>query len=283
MKRNCLFWILMSVLCFSTVSCRKYSGFKHDSSGFYYQFYQENEQNPKPETGDFVVVNMALRTDQAVISPMTINNMLVDELYRGDIYCALRSMHLGDSATFIFNGRKFYEKFLGMGDYPYGKTPVYADVKLLKITSKETLDKAEEMFVEQEKRFRHREDSLIRDYADQHFFDSSYYNIRFTYNSRGNGPKAMKDQTVQILFRGLRLDDSEFASNMDPASPFQFEVGKGQVASGWDVFVQNMRVGDRVTMILPSTLAYGDRGSEELKIPPYTPVIYEMELLKIVE
>lgn len=284
MKRNRLIWILVSVLCVSTISCRKYSGFKRDSSGFYYQFHQVNEQNPKPDTGDFVVVNMSLRTDEAVITPMTQNNILIDHLYRGDIYSALCSMHLGDSATFIFDGRKFYEEFLCMGEYPYGKDPIYADVKLLKITLRQNLEKAEKLYNEQMKRIRKREDSLICEYVDQYFADYSTYNgIRYYYNAKGSGPKPTKDQKVQVLFRGLRLDNSVFAFSTDPTSPLQFEVGKGQAAMAWDAMLLNMSVGDRITMIVPSSMAYGERGSEEFNVPPYTPVIYELELLKIVE
>jgi FKBP-type peptidyl-prolyl cis-trans isomerase len=284
MKRNRLV-VLMSLLllCLVTTSCRKYSGFKHDSSGFYYHFHQVNEQNPKPATGDFVVVNMALRTDKDVITPMTLNNMLVDELYRGDIYCALRSMHLDDSATFIFDGRKFYEEFLGMGEYPYGKTPIYADVKLLKIMPKQNLERAEEMYNEQMKLIRQREDSLVWDYVDRHFLDSVYQGIHFTYNLKGNGPKPVKDQTVQVLFVGRRLDNSVFVSRDDSSNPLTFEIGKGQVAAGWDVLLPYMCVGDRITMVVNSSYAFGEKGSEEYQIPPYTPVVYELELQKIVK
>jgi len=284
MKRNCLFWILMSVLCFLTVSCRKYSGFKRDSSGFYYQFHQVNEQNPKPDMGDFVVVNMCLRSDDEVITPMTQNNMLIDDLYRGDIYSALRTMHLGDSATFIFDGRKFYEEFLCMGEYPYGKAPIYADVKLLKITLKQNLEKAEELYNEQMKRIRQREDSLIWEYVDRYFLDyENYHGIYYYHNVKGDGPKPVKDQKVHVLFRGLRLDNTEFASSTDPASPTIFNLGQGQAAVAWDAILPIMSVGDRITMVVPSSLAYGERGCEELNIPAYTPVVYELELLKIEE
>lgn len=284
MKRNRLVVLMcLLLLCLVTTSCRKYSGFKRDSSGFYYHFYQENEQNPKPATGDFVVVNMALRTDETEITPMTLNNMLIDELYRGDIFCALRSMHLEDSATFIFDGRKFYEEFLGMGEYPYGKTPIYADVKLLKIMSKQNLERAEEMYNEQMKKIRHREDSLVWDYVDRNFLDSTYQGIHFTYNSRGNGPSPVNNQTVQILYVGRRLDNSVFYRSEDPNNPTTFDLGQGQVASGWDVILPHLCVGDRITMVLPSSLAFGETGSEELNIPPYTPVVYEIELLKIVK
>ena len=150
MKRSRYLWMLMALLCVTAVSCRKYSGFKH-ISGFYCQYHVQNEGNPQPQTGDFVEVNMALRAGDEVISPMTRNNMLVDDLYHGDIYSALRKMHLGDSATFIFNGKKFYEDFLCMGDYPYGKTPITADIKLLKILTKENIENAEDLLHVQQK------------------------------------------------------------------------------------------------------------------------------------
>lgn len=284
MKKGLLVvWVFVLLLCLVTTSCRKYSGFKRDSSGFYYHFHQENKQNPKPATGDFVVVNMSLRTDEAEITPMTFNNMLIDELYRGDIFCALRSMHLEDSATFIFDGRKFYEEFLGMGEYPYGKKPVYADVKLLKIVPKQNLERAEEMYNEQMKKIRQREDSLVWDYVDRNFLDSTYQGIHFTYNLRGNGPRPVKNQTVQVLYVGRRLDNSVFYRCEDPNNPMTFELGEGQVASGWDVILPHLCVGDRITMVLNSSLAFGETGNEELNIPPYTPVVYEMELLKIVK
>lgn len=281
MKNTRILLAFLLLLCVVMTSCKRYSGFKHDSKGFHYKFHQLNEKNPKPETGDFVVVNMGLRTDDAVITPMTQTNMLIDELYRGDIYCALRSMHLEDSATFIFNGRKFYEKFLGMGDYPYGKSPIYADIKLLKIMSKENLEKAKEMYDEHMQQIRRREDSLVWDYVDQHFLDSVCHGIHFTYNLKGEGPKPLSGQTVEILYRGHRIDQSVFDSRMDPTNPLVVELGKSLLPYGMEVMLLNMCVGDRITMILPSSAAFGAKGNTEFRIDPYSPVIYELELLGI--
>ena len=275
--------ILFCLICLSAISCRKYSGFKHDSSGYYYHYFSCNENNEQPQTGDFVVVNMGLRTKDTVISPMTQNNMLIDELYRGDIYCALRDMHLGDSATFIFNGKPFYEDFLGMGEYPYGKSPIYVDIKLLKIMSKQNLEKAEERYQEYKKQLRHVEDSLILDYVAEYRINDKFHGLHYTWNKRGSGPKAKAKQTVQILIRGRRLDNSVFDNSTDPEHPTTFEIGKDEVARGIDIMVQNMCVGDQMTVVLPSSYAFGEKGNEVFKIPPYTPVVYELELLKILK
>lgn len=284
MKNRLITLTILSILiCLAAVSCRKYDGFKHHSSGYYYHFYSCNENNEQPQTGDFVVVNMGLRTQDTVISPMTQNNMLVDELYRGDIFCALRNMHLGDSATFIFDGPLFYEEFLGMGEYPYGKSPIFADIKLLKIMPKQDLEKAEERYQEKKKQIRHIEDSLILDYVAENRIETRSHGLYCTWNKKGNGPKVGKNQTVQVLFRGRRLDNTVFDNSTDPEHPVTFEVGKDQVARGMDVMVQNMCVGDQVTVVMPSSYAFGEKGNEVFKIPPYTPIVYDIELLRIIK
>lgn len=281
MKTQRLIWISLAVLlCLTLVSCRKYSGFKH-GSGYYYQYHQRNDDGEKPQTGDFVEVNMALRVNDEVLSPMTHNNMLMDELYRGDIYTALRTMHVGDSATFIFEGKRFYEEFLGMGDYPYGKTPVYADVKLLKILSKQSIDQAKERYREQRKEQRQREDSLVKAYANENHLKNVHNGIYYTVNRKGNGMKPRKNHTVQILYKGRRIDNTLFDASLDPSNPCTFVVGKDQIARGIDIIVQEMNEGDQITAIFPSSLVFGDKGNTVFDIPPFTPLVYEIELLRV--
>ena len=275
--------ILTILICLVAVSCRKYDGFKHHSSGYYYHYYSCNENNAQPQPGDFVVVNMGIRTPDTVISPMSQNNMLIDELYKGDIYCALRNMHLGDSATFIFEGQPFYEEFLGMGEYPYGKSPIFVDLKLLKIMPKQDLEKAEERYQEQKQLIRHIEDSLILDYVAENRIETRNGGLYCTWNKKGDGPKVEKNQTVQIIICGRRLDNTVFDNSMDPENPITFEVGKDQISRGIDVMVQNMCVGDNVTVVMPSSYAFGDKGNEDFQIPPYTPVVYDIELLRIIK
>lgn len=283
MKNRPLIWMFVALfLCVTAVSCRKYSGFKH-GSGYYYQYHIVNEENEKPQTGDFVMVNMALRAGDVELSPMTQNNMLIDELYKGDIYCALRGMHLYDSATFIFDGPRFYEEFLGMGEYPYGKTPVYADVKLLRIMSKQSIEMAELQFKERRQRQKHYEDSLVKAYANTHGLTMPLSGGYYVCTRKGDGPKPSVGQTVEILFVGRRLDDSEFDRCTDPANPRAFEIGKNQVARGIEIVVQEMNVGDKITAVLPSSLVFGEKGDVLLSIPPNTPLVYDIELLRIVE
>lgn len=281
MRKSTFIILLVAILLgMTTVSCRKYDGFKRHS-GFYYQFHTVNPNNEMPQTGDFVMVNMDLRIGDSIISPMTQYNMLMDELYKGDLYSALRTMHVGDSATFIFDGKKFYEDFLGMGDYPNGKDPIFADIKLLNIFSKESLENAQVQLEERKMKMRHIEDSLILNYVDKYHIDNKIRGIYCIYKTIGSGPKPEHGQVVEILYRAYRLDNTEFDNCTDPNHPHTFELGKGQVAKGIDIMVSKMSVGDRILMVLPSSLAFGERGNEDLNILPYTPVVYDVELLNI--
>jgi len=279
-KSRLILLCFTALLCILFASCRKYDGFKKHS-GFYYKFHTVNPNNEMPKTGDFVVVDMALRIGDSTLSPMNHYNMLMDELYKGDIYSALRTMHLGDSATFIFDGPKFYEEFLGMGEYPNGKTPIFADIKLLKIMSKQSLENAEEQFEEHKKQMAHIEDSLIINYVDQYHIDNKISGIYCIYKKIGAGDKPETNQVVEILYKAYRLDNTLFDSSTNIDEPFTFELGKGQVARAIDIMVSQMSIGDEILMVVPSSLAFGDRGNEQFNILPYTPVVFDVELLNI--
>jgi FKBP-type peptidyl-prolyl cis-trans isomerase len=78
------------------------------------------------------------------------------------------------------------------------------------------------------------------------------------------------------LFDGTVFDSS---SNRNQA--FEFTLGEGRVIKGWDEGIAMMNAGGKATLIIPSNLAYGDRGSGQ-RIPPYSPLVFEVELQEIV-
>ncbi len=61
---------------------------------------------------------------------------------------------------------------------------------------------------------------------------------------------------------------------------FQFQLGAGQVIKGWDLGVPCMLEGETRELVVASDLAYGSAGRGDA-IPPNTPLIFKIELLKL--
>lgn len=89
---------------------------------------------------------------------------------------------------------------------------------------------------------------------------------------------------IKVHYTGW-LDDKgqngkKFDSSVDRGQPFQFIVGIGQVISGWDEALLDMKIGEKRLIILPANLAYGHRAVGNV-IPANATLRFEVELLEI--
>jgi peptidylprolyl isomerase len=97
----------------------------------------------------------------------------------------------------------------------------------------------------------------------------------------GIGAEAQKGNTVVVHYVGTLKNGKKFDSSVDRGDPLVFEIGKGQVIRGWDQGIPGMKVGGKRKLIIPSTLAYGEKGMGT--IPPNAELTFEVELLDIPE
>lgn len=98
----------------------------------------------------------------------------------------------------------------------------------------------------------------------------------------GEGQTAVEGKTVAVHYKGTFVDGRTFDSSYDRGEPFVFQLGAGQVIRGWDQGLVGMKEGGSRKLLIPSELAYGERGASQV-IPPNTPLVFEIELLEVRE
>jgi FKBP-type peptidyl-prolyl cis-trans isomerase len=89
------------------------------------------------------------------------------------------------------------------------------------------------------------------------------------------------ESTVRVHYTGKLVNGKVFDSSVQRGEPVEFPLKR--VIPGWTEGVQLMVVGDKCTFIIPGDLAYGERGIPQAGIGPNATLIFEVELLEILE
>ena len=88
-----------------------------------------------------------------------------------------------------------------------------------------------------------------------------------------------KNDIVQVHYEGTLLNGKKFDSSYDRYHPLEFELGIGKVIECWDIAVERLSLGEKIKIICPYDLAYGERAAGI--IPPKSDLVFTMELMKI--
>ena len=99
--------------------------------------------------------------------------------------------------------------------------------------------------------------------------------ILLTEQVAGSGAKAGPHGKVQVRYVGRLPDGTVFDQNEQPQ---WFSLDS--VIRGWRTALQQMPVGAKWRLVIPSAQAYGADGAADL-IAPFTPLVFEVELLGV--
>lgn len=102
--------------------------------------------------------------------------------------------------------------------------------------------------------------------------------LQYEVLTAGEGEPPTAEDVVQVHYRGTLIDGTQFDSSYDRGEPTSFPLN--QVIPGWTEGVQLMNVGSKYRFVIPSELAYGERGAGN-SIPGHSTLIFEVELLAV--
>lgn len=103
--------------------------------------------------------------------------------------------------------------------------------------------------------------------------------LQYEVITEGSGARPTASSRVLTHYHGTLIDGTVFDSSVQRGQPIDFEVGG--VIAGWTEALQLMPVGSKWRLYIPHNLAYGARGAGG-SIPPYSALVFEVELLDIV-
>ena len=102
--------------------------------------------------------------------------------------------------------------------------------------------------------------------------------LQYKIIENSEGEKPLADSRVVVHYRGTLINGTEFDSSYARGEPI--ELGLNQVIKGWQEALQLMSVGSKWEIVIPSELAYGERGAGRV-ISPNSTLLFDIELISI--
>jgi FKBP-type peptidyl-prolyl cis-trans isomerase len=276
--------VIIALLTICACTRHPYDGYKA-LNGIYYHLLEIGEEDRKCRYGDYVTASLqyATTTDSVFFSGIRTFAMQMPT-FPGAVEYGFMLLSKNDSAVFIIPVAGFFEKTLQVPvpDRFREHHNMKISVRILDIrTPEEYLRKGENTAL---KDHAASEVSLIREYVARAKIDiapdeDGIYRI---VQRAGTGAAVRKNCTVAVHYEGFFLDGTMFDSTRDRNEPFRFVYGQQQqMLSGLEKVVGMMREGEKVLAILPSEQAFGSQGASVGVVPPFTPLIFELEVMEV--
>ncbi|WP_188559423.1 FKBP-type peptidyl-prolyl cis-trans isomerase [Hymenobacter glacieicola] len=299
-------------------SCNKGGDFSKTKSGIEYKVFKgtngkyddrevsaEGDPTYKDRVGKIMALHVEYRTakdsilfnsrKQQMGFPVRVPLDSVRKEQRGGLEEAISLLQPGDSAVFRFNVDTIFAKSFRQPVPPFMKKAGNTMTMYVKVDKVQTRDEAmadvQKMQVEQQQKMQayaetqlKKDDVTLQDYIKKNNLsaqkDASGVYVAVT--QPGTGPKPKQGQLVSVQYKGTLLDGKEFDSSAkgNQGKPIEFPIGVGQVIPGWDKAIPLLNKGSKAVLLIPSSLAYGQRGAGA-NIPADAILRFDVELVDV--
>ena len=206
---------------------------------------------------------------------------LVEPIFEGDIYEAIKLMSVGDSMSFVVVADSFFLKTAANPKLPGFITagePMFYNVKLLE---RETLQQHQENLKQQHLSARKEEISVLLKYLRENKIEAAplQSGLYFLQQKKGYGPLPDTGDILKVKLKVAELNGKQLYSNQNTSGSLQIEFGKPFDTRGFMQGLSMMRKGAKARMLVPSPIGVGAYGMQG--VAAYTTLEYEVELLDI--
>lgn len=260
-------------------------------NGLKYQIHEQNEGARKGKVGDILTMHLTLLNSKDSVLRDThkegapFQMLLQVPPFKGSYEEGLTMLSKGDSATFYVSADSLFTR--AMQPMPPGVTKgsdIGIAVKVLNVQSQEEYQKTQAAEFEKQKGI---DTKIIDAYVAKNGLagkaQKTESGVYYIVTQPGSGPTPARGDIVSVQYTGKLLNGTVFDSSVKSLNPqatgqpVQFPIGVGQVIPGWEEGVMKMRKGEKTTLIIPSTLAYGPRANP--KIPANSVLLFDIELV----
>lgn len=281
-----------SLLLFFATSCNRSSDTANgytSQQNYYYKLLAIGDGKIKPDTADHVWIDASCFTLKDSLFWDTRHEAGQRFFVRMKDYCF--SPHLftlaeGDSVQYLVPTVKFFNEFFGFdkaADFCNKDTCVKLSVKILGIISADEYAHIGDSLMALAESRKNEEYAQIYNYVTANFKGSLQLSSDafMQITEAGSGDTVQKGDRVSLLYKASFLD-GRAADISAMTKPFEFTMGQeGQVIDGLALALYHLKKGGKAKIILPSRLAFGSRGSSNGSIAPYTPLLYEVQVVDV--
>lgn len=279
--------IIIVLFVISSCTDNRYPGYSKTNTGIYFKLMSVGENEYQPNPGDYITADIIYKTiKDSVFFSARRRFQLTNSEYQGGIEECFAMLAQGEKGLFMISADDFFSKTLSVKRPTFieAESPMKVEITIITIQTVQQYENEKSAFLKWIDDFGEYEKELLSQYIKDNkiHVKPTESGMIFIKTKPGNGRKVKKGDTIIVEYEGRFLDGKFFDSTIKRRESFSYVYGtEWQVVEGLDEAFGMMEEGEKAVVILPSDMAFGDEGSSTGIIPPFTSLIFEVEMKKV--
>lgn len=287
-RKKILFFSFLFLIGLIVISCKDSFSktYSYNKEGYYYHLISYESQSVGSNNGKLFKVYLSFQNLKDSVFWDSFNNykdsfvIKIDSSSKTNILTkALFQFNTNDSGAILIRTKDFFKQQFGVNATPFFSIKD----SLVKINFKIKQELTEQEFLNLQQELLRKETIQIRTYlGDAYNEEKQLDSLGFYWIDK---PNTADSATVKV---GNLVTISYEASFLNgrflEKSPSKFEFFYGtpdQLLKGLNYVIPRLKIGQNAKIILPSRLAFGENGSANGTVPPFTPLLYKIKLIDI--